>query len=201
MRRRRGSCGTREHGAVLVEAAIATPVIVAAVAGLVLTSVLWRDQLAVSEAAAVGARTAGLHPAPLSPAAGSLEAAVAAGTPRVAAAVLGALSGVPLEAVERLVIFGAPLGDEGIDAVPPGCRFAGAPAPGEPCVVLGPGALADPTSLAPCGPGSCDWRDAPGVAAVGVLVRVRQVGLLGGLVAPPVIEGVAVTALEGGARA
>lgn len=188
----------RERGAALVEAAIVTPVVVAAVVLLVLSSVLWRDRLAATDAAAVGARVAGLHPvvaaAPEAPGLPLLEP----GTPRVLAAVAQSLGAVPPEVVERVVIFGAPLGGEASTAlVPRGCLGGSDPGPAEPCLVLGPDALADPSSVPGCGPGACPWRDAPGIEVVGVLVRLQRPGPLGGILPPPTMEAVALSPREG----
>lgn len=191
-----------ERGAAIVEAAIATPVITAAIVALVVSAVLWRDHLAVSEAAAVGARAAALHPAaPLTPGSGG-AADLPTGTPLVAATVSAALGGVPAEAVERVVVFGAPLGATAeATAVPPGCLATPA-APGTaPCVVLDAAAVADPSLVVPCGAGACPWRDRTDIGVVGVLVRVRHDSLLAGFVPAPTIESVALAPLEGASGA
>ena len=189
-----------ESGAALVEAAVVTPVVVLALVALVVTSVLWRDHLAAADAVAAGARMASLHPgATPEPTSGS--PAPARGTPQVVAAVAGALGGVSLAAVERLVLFG--VGDvagPATTSIPPGCRDGSGPGVGERCVVLGPEALADPAALPGCSPGACRWRDEPGISAVGVFVRLRHPRPLGGVVPPPTIEAVSIAPLEGGRR-
>lgn len=192
--RRRG-----DAGAALVEAVVVTPLVVAMVTALVVVAVLWRDQLAVDHAAAAGARAAALYPAVRGDADLPDRSSIPAGTPLVAASVARALGGVPLQSVERVVVFGAPLGaEDSPDAVPAGCRTGSGAAVDEPCVVLGPEALADPAAAPACGRGACVWRDAPGVAVVGVLVRLRRPGPLGSLMSAPGIEGVALAPLEGG---
>lgn len=197
------SAGQRDSdsGAALVEAVIVTPVVVGAVVALLVTSVLWRDQLAADDAAAAGARAAALHPAVHAGAASPDDQPAATGTALVASSVARALGGVPLRSVERVVVFGAPLGvDTAPGSVPAGCRFGAGPEAAEPCVVLGPEALADPGSVPACGRGACVWRDSPGVELVGVLVRLRSPDRLGGVVSAPTVEGVALAPLEGGAR-
>jgi len=186
---------------VLVEAAIVTPLVVAMVTALVVVSVLWRDQLAADDAAAAGARAAALYPAVRGTADPGQEASLPAGTPLVAATVARALGGVPLRSVERVVVFGTPFGAEFSPAsVPAGCRTGSAVPEGEPCVVLDSEMLANPASVPGCGRGECVWRDTPGVAAVGVLIRLRHPGPLWALVPAPTIEGVALAPIEGGAR-
>jgi hypothetical protein len=187
-----------DEGAALAEAVIVTPVVVATVVALVVGSVLWRDQLAADEAAAVGARAAALHPTVHGATSSPDGAPLPAGTPLVAASVARALGGVPLGSVERVVVFGVTFGAETSSAtVPTGCRDGSGPVEAEPCVVLGPEALADPGSVPGCGRGACVWRDSPGVQLVGVLVRLRHPGRLGALVAAPTIEAIALAPLEG----
>jgi len=196
---RRPALAGGERGAALVEAAIVTPLVAAAVAAVVVVAVLWRDQLAVADAAAAGARTAALYPSATADDVSYRGVSLGPGTPRVLAAVAVALGGVPNAAVERVVIFGLPAGPPPTAAgVPRGCRHGDGPAAGDACVVFDASALADPGAVPGCSPGACAWRDRPGVAVVGVLVRVRHPKSLGGLVPAPTLERVALASLEGG---
>lgn len=188
----------RDRGAALVEAAMVTPVVVAAIGALVVTSVLWRDQLAVSDAAAAGARAAALFPSSSAVGLPPGSLAPASGTPFVVAAVGRALGAVPSDAVERVVVFGTPAGASSTSSVVPvGCRDGAGPAAGERCVVISGAAVADPSLVSPCARGGCTWRDAGDVEAVGVFIRVRQPRLLGGSVPSPDIEAVALAPKEG----
>lgn len=191
----------RERGAALAEAAVMTPVVVVALVALVVTSVVWRDHLALTDAAAAGARAAGLHPGRAELAETVAAHGIADGTPRVVATVAAALAGVPVTAVERVVVFGGSLEQmAGVNGLSERCRSGPVPAEVNDCTVLGPGALSDPSSVAGCGPGACVWRDTAEIDAVGVFIRMRRPGLVAGVLRGPTMEALSITALEGAAH-
>lgn len=199
-------CGRRhqpECGSALVEAALATPLVVVLLVATVSVGLIWRDQLAVDEAAATGARVASLHPSTLSgwlpPGQGPV-----AGSAATLDAVAGSLGAVPLQSVERVVIFvpDGPPTWPGTLRIPTGCRHGITTAPR--CVTAVPiesdtGVRLE-TPHGDCGPGTCVWRTPAAGGGrpteVGVYVAVRR-GWLGSGTQTRIVDAVAIVSTEG----
>lgn len=183
-----------DRGAVLVELAVVTTVVVTALLAVFELSLAWRDTQVVADAAATGARAAGLHPG--RGVAGATSSSAPQGstvsTAVVAATIRDALAGVDPSRLEQVAVFG-PSGSTGtptLDRLPTGCR-QGLESPG--CVLIPP-AVVTTARVAEC-------RDCGlvvihgGGDSVGVYVRVRGSSPLWG--ARPV-EAAAEVRVEGG---
>lgn len=192
-----------ESGSAIVEAALATPLVIVLLVATVSVGLIWRDQLVVDEAAATGARVASLHPSTI---AGLFPPGhtPAAGSAAILDAVAGSLGAVPLQAVERVVIFvpGGPPTRPGIDRIPPGCQHGHISTPD--CVtavaVESDTGVRLETAGGDCDPGACGWRepkaDGGPPSEVGVYVAVRR-GWLGSGTQTRIVESVAVVPTEG----
>jgi len=198
--------GVSSRGSVVVESAIATPLVVGILLVVLLLALAWRDQLAATEAVGSGARVAALHPSSVG---GWLPqgSAPPTGTVAVLDAVTDALASVGVRSVVRVVVFAAegPATLPALARMPSGCRYpAGRPWPTR-CVVATPGPTPSgrPWRIpgGDCGPGSCRWRDDPltggRYAEVGVYLAARRPPLVPGMGPGRLIEVAAVTRTEG----
>lgn len=158
-----------DRGAVLVEAALVVPVVVALMFGMARTALGWHDELAVREAAESVVRAVSLRPSAAVDSSGLGGVGPAA---VVADAVRGALASVPLEIVERVVVF-APSDPSAAlaDQVSPGCLHGPGPSGGEPCVVVN---FDDPDASCPVGGCWWDQDPVPDRSAVAVIIRFRR---------------------------
>lgn len=206
LRNPRADRGVSDRGSVVVESAVATPLVVGLLLLVLLLALAWRDQLAATEAVGSGARVAALHPSSVG---GWLPqgSAPPTGTVAVLDAVTDALASVGVRSVVRVVVFAAegPATLPALARMPSGCRYpAGRPWPTR-CVVATPGLTPSgrPWRIpgGDCGPGSCRWRDDPltggRYAEVGVYLAARRPPLVPGMGPGRLIEVAAVTRTEG----
>jgi hypothetical protein len=191
----------------VVEAAVAAPLVLVALLGVVESALAWRDQVALVDATTEAARAAALHPSTIT--GWTPMPSMFSGITGMVSAVTDGLGTTRSADVERLVVFAptGPAGRPAIDQMPESCRLSAQVTAMDRCVVIEPHVLAGgeipPEVL--CAGGDCPWRqpaiDGTTPGYVGVYVRMRRQWIVPGLGAGEVSEAAALAPVEGGIRA